>query len=180
MPDLYNPRFPLYSANLPIPSQPHYFLIILLTTAEKGIRVKAWIRKILGASIKLISPERVPGRAWGANMDTTIVRRTGQAPLRIRGELLASNQSSANNARADYSGSTGRSQEVSVYRTASGKYVVAIHHNTCWQGEHDTDEASVFPSLNQCVAFLGDNVPGWMLQELIDELGEEAVAEEIA
>ena len=112
-------------------------------------------------------------------MDTTIIRRTGQAPLRIRGEVLASNSSSMNNACSDYSGSTGRSQEVAVYKTASGKFIVAIHHNTCWQGEHDTDEASVFPGLTQVVAFLGDTVPGWMLQELIDELGEEAVAEEI-
>lgn len=113
-------------------------------------------------------------------MDTTIVKRTGQAPLRIRGELLASNNSSSDNARSDYSGSTGRSQEVSVYKTASGKFVVAIHHDTYWQGEHDTDEAVVLPSLAQCVAYLEDNVPGWMLQELIEELGEEAVAEEIA
>ena len=113
-------------------------------------------------------------------METTIVRRTGQAPLRIRGELLASNSSSSNNACSDYSGSVGRSQEVSVYRTASGKFVVAIHHETCWQDEHDTDEASVFPGLSQAVEFLGDQVPGWMLQELIAKLGEEAVAEEIA
>ena len=100
-------------------------------------------------------------------MDTTIIRRTGQAPLRIRGELLASNESSSNNASGDYSGNVGRSEEVSVYRTQSGKYVVAIHYATCWQGEHDTDEAAVFPGLLQAVAYLSDRVPGWMLQELI-------------
>lgn len=112
-------------------------------------------------------------------METTIIRRTGQAPLRIRGELLAGNSSSFERVSSYYSGSTGRSQDVWVYRTSAGKFVVAIHHNTCWQGEHDTDEAAVFPGLTQCVSYLSDNVPEWMLQELIKELGEESVAEEI-
>lgn len=112
-------------------------------------------------------------------MDTIMVHRTGQAPLRIRGELLAEAESNANNASVSYSGSVGRSQEVKVYHTTGGKHVVAIHHSTCWQGEHDTDEAAVFPSLKESVDFLSERVPGWMLQELIKELGEDAVAEEI-
>ena len=111
--------------------------------------------------------------------ETIIVRRTGQAPLRVRGEVLASNESSLNNANPSYSGSTGRAQKVQVIRTATGKYVVAIHHTTQWQREHDTDQAEVLPSLKQCVEYLSDHVPGWMLQELIDELGEEAVTEEV-
>ena len=111
--------------------------------------------------------------------DTIIVRRTGQAPLRIRGELLAGARSSCDSGHPDYSGSTGRGQEVGVYRTASGKYVVTIHHTTLWQGEHDTDKASVFPGLTQCVAYLSERVPGWLLQELVEGLGEEATAEEI-
>ena len=111
--------------------------------------------------------------------DTIIVKRTGQAPLRVRGEILAKNESSDNNASGSYSGSVGRSQEVRVIKTASGKYVAVIHHNTCWQGEHDTDEAVVLPGLSQVVEYLGDHVPGWMLAELVGELGEEAVAEEI-
>lgn len=111
--------------------------------------------------------------------ETIIVRRTGQAPLRVRGEVVASNSSSGNTAHPDYSGSTGRAEKVRVLKTASGKYVVAIHYMTQWQGEHDTDEAAVFPSLKQCVGYLSDRVPGWMLQELIKEIGEEAVAEEI-
>jgi len=111
--------------------------------------------------------------------ETIIVRRTGQAPLRVRGEVLASNESSLNNANPGYSGSTGHAQDVKVYLTASKKYVVAIHHTTQWQGEHDTDEAAVYPSLNECVAHLSERVPGWMLQELMTDLGEEAVAEEV-
>ena len=112
-------------------------------------------------------------------MDTIIVRRTGQAPLRVRGEIVASSESSWNNASPSYSGSTGRAERVEVLRTAAGRFVAAIHHETQWQGEHDTDEAAVFPSAKQCVEYLSDRVPGWMLQELLQRLGEEAVAEEI-
>lgn len=110
---------------------------------------------------------------------TIIVRRTGQAPLRVRGEIIASNGSSLNNADPSYSGSCGHSQNVQILKTATGKYVVAIHNQTCWQGEHDTDEAAVFPSLKQSVECLSERVPGWMLEEIIKELGEEAVAEEV-
>ena len=112
-------------------------------------------------------------------MGTIIVRRTGQAPLRIRGEKLAGAVSSSNNANSTYSGSVGRSQEVTVYRTATGKIVAAIINLTCWQGEHDTYDAVVFAGIKPCVEYLRERVPGWMLQELIEGLGEEAVAEEV-
>ena len=111
--------------------------------------------------------------------DTIIVKRSGQAPLRVRGELIASNSSSSNNASPSYSGSTGRSQKVNIYRTTSGKCVVAIHHNTCWQGEHDSDEAAIFPSPAECITFLKDRIPRWMVDELVQEIGEEKVAEDI-
>jgi hypothetical protein len=84
-----------------------------------------------------------------------------------------------NNASPSYSGSTGRAQKVEIILTAGKKYVVRIEHITQWQGEHDTDEATVFPSVKQTVEYLKGHVPSWMLQELIEELGEEAVAEEV-
>jgi|GEM_PF-5398339 len=110
--------------------------------------------------------------------ETIIIRRTGQAPLRVRGEEIATNESSLNGASASYSG-TGRSLKVQVIKTTTGNYVVATHHISLWQGEYDTNEASVFPGLKQCVAYLSERVPNWMLKELIEELGEEAVAEEV-
>ena len=124
-------------------------------------------------------PSGQAGKKGETMGDTIIVRRTGQAPLHIRGERLAGGSSSLNNASPNYSGSTGHCQQVRIYRTASGKHVVSIHHETQWQGEHDTDEAAVFPSLAECVQFLGDRVPGWMLQDIINELGEEEVAQDV-
>lgn len=111
--------------------------------------------------------------------ETIIIRRTGQAPLRVRGEEIAKSESSWNNASPGYSGSTGRKQRVRIIKTAKGKFVVAILHETQWQGEHDTDEASILPSLKEVVAYLSGHVPNWMHEELIQDLGEEAVAEEV-
>ena len=111
--------------------------------------------------------------------ETIIVKRTGQAPLRLRGERVAFCGSSDNNAHPQYSGSPGRSQSVSIYKTAGSKYVAAITNETCWQGEHNTDEAAVFPSAKQCIDYLTARVPGWLLQELIDELDDDEVADEV-
>lgn len=111
--------------------------------------------------------------------ETIIVRRTGQAPLRIRGEVVAEVESSSNNAHPDYSGSAGHWSKVTVYKTAKGLYVVALHCFTCWEGEHDSDEVWVLLSLSEVVMRMSDRLPGWMLQELIGLLGEEAVAEEV-
>ncbi len=111
--------------------------------------------------------------------DTIIVHRTGQAPLRVRGEVIASSESSANNASSHYSGSPGISSETTIYKTTSGKIIVAIHHSTCWEGEHDSDEAAVFVNLKQAVDFLSERVSGWMLQELVKVLGEEEAAEDV-
>ena len=111
--------------------------------------------------------------------NTIIVHRTGQAPLRVRGEVIASSGTSSDNASSSYSGSPGRSMAVEVIKTATAQYVVSIHYSTCWQGEHDTDEAVVFPSLTQAIDYLGD-IPGWLLSEIIEEIGDEAVAEEVA
>ena len=111
--------------------------------------------------------------------ETIIVRRTGQAPLRVRGEIIASNGSSWDSANPAYSGSTGRRQKVRVIKTASEKYVVAILHETQWQGEHDTEDAVVLPSLKECIAYLTGKVPNWLHEELVTEIGDEKVAEDI-
>ena len=107
--------------------------------------------------------------------ETILVLRTGQAPLRVRGEVIASGETSWNNASSHYSGSPGRQQKARIIKTATGKFVVALTYETQWEGEHDATEAAVFPSLKQCVGYLSERVPNWMLHELIAELGEAAV-----
>lgn len=111
---------------------------------------------------------------------TTIIKRTGQAPLRIRGAQLAHAETSMNNADPSYSGSPGNSADVTIYRTAAGRHVVAIAHLTIWQGCHDTDEAAVFPTLPECIQYLQGRVPGWLVEDIIEQLGPDNVAEEVA
>jgi len=111
--------------------------------------------------------------------ETIIVKRTGQAPLRIRGESLAEAESSLNNAHPRYSGATGRSQSCTIYRTSTGRFVVAIHHTTQWQWEHGSDEAAVFPSLGECIGFVGERLPRWMVEDLVEQIGPETLAVDV-
>lgn len=111
--------------------------------------------------------------------ETIIVCRTGQAPLRVRGEVIAESESSWNNASTSYSDSTGRRMKVRIIKTTTGRYIVAIMHETQWQGEHDTEAASILPSLTDCIAYLSEEVPGWMHEELVDAVGAENVSEDI-
>jgi len=59
-----------------------------------------------------------------------------------------------------------------------GGLVAAITDLTNWQGEHDTYDAAVFTGIKPCLGYLQEHVPSWMLQSLIEGLGEEVVTEE--
>jgi hypothetical protein len=110
---------------------------------------------------------------------TYAIPRTGERPLRFSGELVWEGGTSLESASPDYSGAAGRAQDVKVYRTSKGTYVVHVHHQTQWQGEHDSDEAEVLASLSDCIPYLSEKIPGWLLQEFIRAVGPENVAEEV-
>ena len=110
-------------------------------------------------------------------METVIIQRTGQAPLRVRGALIASASSTPDTSSASYSGGTGWWQDVAVYRTATGRYVVALSHHTQGEGGHDTDEAAVYPGQMGCIGFLSARVPSWMLFEVMEQLDEDDLVE---
>jgi hypothetical protein len=112
-------------------------------------------------------------------MKTYIVKRTGQAPLRVRGEVLASVVSSPDRANIYWSGRVGRYTGITIYRTTKGKYVAAISHHTLWQGETDVDDAAVFPSLAEAIEWLSYHAPRRELGWLIDQLPAEDIAEEV-
>jgi hypothetical protein len=65
-------------------------------------------------------------------MDVTkhTVARSGQAPLAFRGELLAEVKGAWHTAVE-----RNRWHDVAVYRTAGGRYVVAVCYQTRWEGE---------------------------------------------
>lgn len=67
-----------------------------------------------------------------SNLEKFTLERTGERNLTSTGELLAEASSSDNNAHPSYSGSSGHSQELRLYRTAKGKYV-------CYRESVDAD-----------------------------------------
>lgn len=100
-----------------------------------------------------------------------VVSRTEGRALRFDGELLAAVKSSMNRASRRWSGWTGRSQELELYRTVSGKFVAVARNLTCWQGERDTVEAAVCGTEEEVFAFFDSRAPGWLAQELYEEAG---------
>ena len=112
-------------------------------------------------------------------MQTYTIRRTGQAPLRLRGEIIAEAGSSPDRAHPRWSGSTGRWEEVTIYRTAKGKYVAAIKYGTLWQGETDTFDAGVFGTLAKAVEWLQYKLSNRVFDWLIEKLSQEEIAEDV-
>lgn len=112
-------------------------------------------------------------------MQTYVVKRTGQAPLRFRGEVVATAESSPDRAHPYYSGSPGRWESVTIYRTAKGRYIAAIKYGTLWQGEVDTYDAAVFGTLAKAVEWLQYKLSSRVFDWLIQELPQEEIAEEV-
>ena len=88
-------------------------------------------------------------------METLTIRRDNEPDLSFTGELLASASSSADTAHPDYSGTTGRWQELSLYRTKGGKFICSRIERTQWQGEHDVHRAAVADDPAGVIQFFG-------------------------
>ena len=84
-----------------------------------------------------------------------IVQRDGDLDLRFCGERIAHVSSSDNGARQDYSGDTGRWCELTLYRTAGGKYICQQVGRTRWLGEQDRHSGQVCATEAEVIAFFG-------------------------
>lgn len=100
--------------------------------------------------------------------NTIIVQRDNAPDLRLSGELIASASSSADNARSDYSGHTGRWTELALYKTTGGKFVCSQVGRTQWQGEHDRRSGTVCNDVTGVIQFFGH---GWLAKDLYEEAG---------
>ena len=107
-----------------------------------------------------------------SNMEEHVIRRSGERDLRFVGKLIAEAISSANNARSDYSGSTGRWTELRLYRTAGEQYVCERIGRTRWQGEHDRHTAVVCGSVVGVCEFFGSS---WLAKQLYVDAGIDCV-----
>lgn len=85
------------------------------------------------------------------------VQRDGDRDIVAMAELIASAETSSNNASGDYSGSVGHWSELTLYRTAKGKYVASRIERTQWQGESDGYEAAVCATPAEVAAFFGQD-----------------------
>lgn len=62
-------------------------------------------------------------------MDNITLPRTGNRPVTFPGEELAAAHSGDHDAN--------RWHELTLYRHADGRYILAVAYHTQWQGEHD-------------------------------------------
>jgi hypothetical protein len=67
-------------------------------------------------------------------MTTFTIPRTGQAPLRFTGELIAETST-----RLIAGRERNRWFVLKLYRTGGGKFPLSVAFRTRWEGEHDTD-----------------------------------------
>lgn len=106
-------------------------------------------------------------------MEEIIVMRDGQKDLKFKGELLAS---------ASDRWIAGREQtrwtEIAVYKTESGKYVIAWESITLWQGELNSYRAKVCEFASETIAeLMSDDEEGTayfssLAKEVLEELAQ--------
>lgn len=82
-------------------------------------------------------------------MTTHTIPRTGNAPLKFEGELIAKSVPTPD------SGKKGKEpkrwHELTLFCTLTGKYVLAISYRVEWKGEHDHHYAEVLPDIPSAV-----------------------------
>lgn len=94
-----------------------------------------------------------------------IIPRDYDRSISFTGTELASVKSQPDQGVSNYSGSTGRWIELTLYRTTGGKYICERVGRTQWQGEHNRHEAIVCDTHDEIVKFLG---LGWLSKQLYD------------
>ena len=83
------------------------------------------------------------------------ITRTGEPPLRFTGTKIGSGSTRTNRGEGQ-----NRWTTVTIYRTKGGKLIAHIGYRTCWQGEHDTDNAKSFTTPAELVEWLKDDNDG--------------------
>lgn len=79
-------------------------------------------------------------------METFKLNRSGKSPLKFNGELITESSSSGHNST--------RWHEVSVYKTDSKKWVVAVEFVSRWQGEMSKDTVEYFDNPQDIAEYL--------------------------
>lgn len=102
----------------------------------------------------------------------TTLKRTNDRALTFSGNLLASAQSSFNNASDRWSGQTGIRHTLNVWKTDGGNWVAQRITESQWEGSKTEYEAAVFGDTEKLSQFFGF---GRLAQELYDRANIEVV-----
>jgi len=78
-----------------------------------------------------------------------VLMRTGEPPLKFRGEVLASADGRWQNGKDQ-----NRWHEITVYRTPGGNHVLEVVYHTLWQGESDHHHVVVTETLQGAISNL--------------------------
>ena len=111
---------------------------------------------LIQGSAEFIRKELV-ARGYKAEIELPIIQinRTGEPPLRFTGVEIGSGDT-----RIEGGNRANRWTEVTIYRTKGGKLIAHVGYRTCWQGEHDTDNAKSFETPAELVEWLKDDNDG--------------------
>lgn len=93
------------------------------------------------------------------------IKRDGDRDIKIKGEIVGEAASREE---------TGRWAELTLYRTAGGRYVCQQIGRTIWEGEHDRHSAAVCYTTEEVVGFFG---VGWLAKQIYDSAGIDAAEE---
>jgi len=92
------------------------------------------------------------------------VEQDNNSNIKFSGTRLGATQSSSDSsAGSNYSGETGKHEELGLYRTQSGSYICERIEKTQWQGERDVFSALVCDSIEEAITFFGH---GWLAKDL--------------
>lgn len=92
-------------------------------------------------------------------MGRVIIKRKEERPLTLEGTLLATYKTSPHKRHKNWSGSSGRWEEVKVYRANAGGLILHRAQLTNWRGENDRLELLSFGYLEKLLQYLNEVSP---------------------
>ena len=107
------------------------------------------------------------------------LRRTGARPIEFEGTLIAEVQTYPDRNRRAFSGKVGCSDIASVFRTTSGKLVLALQRECYWIGEQDTCEVHVYASDEDLLDEIPKRLPPRLIDRILEQLDDEMDIAEI-
>jgi hypothetical protein len=127
----------------------------------------------LRASVPATEPAALPDRKEQVMQQYTIINDSA-LNLRFTGEIIATAVSSPEILDSNYSRSSGRWIELTLYRTKGGKYVCHERGCTQFKGEHERNRAIVCETQDGVIDVFG---AGWLAKELYKDAGIDCAIE---